>query len=150
MGAADELIGHFETCAPIHLQTKLRQLDGDVRVYLTPRYFLEHLDVSVAGALRLIHSNGMLAENVKGRADAFFVECGNEAKRLVSCFSGDVSVGYSSNNAFGNRRERAGNHSIQQGHRAYTSGVMKKLLVLAAFLVVSASQAVSDVTDKTA
>src|SRR5262249_7155312 len=112
----DQTASHLKACTGIELQPELREFDGNSRVELLPSDFIERVEIDLNGASRLIQVVNVFAENIECSAETFGIEAGDHAHRVVGCFAGNVSIGDTPNNAFGNYRQRAGDHSIEERH----------------------------------
>src|SRR5262249_37936449 len=105
--------------------------------------------VLIRGPPGLIKGMDVFTEDVECRSNAFGVQGHNRAKCFLRCLACDVPISNPSDHALGNERQGSRDHSIDKRHSSYSSVIIKKLLVVAAFRAVPASQAVSDVTEKT-
>src|SRR5438874_10512408 len=109
----DEAARQFKTRRPIDFQTKLGQLNGNIRVQLAGVNVLEDLQVLGNGAPSLVDVMDMLAENVESGGHPLPVEAGCHIERLIEGFARDVAARDLPHNRFWYERQAVGNYSIQ-------------------------------------
>src|SRR5262249_318483 len=129
VGAPHNPPGHIDTRPGVELQSELGEFDRNRRIDFPARDLFQHVQISLSGAMCLIESVDVFAEYVECGAKSPGVKTAHDGESFIDSFAGDVPVCHSPDNGLRNDRQRVGNGSIQQGHTASTSGIMKKLLV---------------------